>query len=278
MSKNLSLAGALALAAVVAACSDSSSPASPLGGDGGRPQLGTILASPGVVDTGQFELCKHGTSATFSYSVDGGGAQSVTLADGECSVLADNSIIGAGNHTVTVTEASDPAIVLDSIVPTTNTIFLPGGTRGAPITGTSTFTSPYNGDHGVLAEYYNSAAPPPPVGCTFTVGYWKNHTNVWPAPYSPGATFYTSGQTWIQVLKTPTNGNAYYILAYQFIAATLNGGAGASAPANVQQALADAAAYFANPAGSSLTRADLIAMATLLDNYNNGLLGVPHCP
>jgi hypothetical protein len=271
--KNLFFASALVLAAAVAACNDASTPTGSTPGVGNGPQF----AATGVADTGEYELCKHGTAATFSYTVNGGSAQSVTLADGECAVLVATEIVGPGSFDVVTTEVSDPAIVLDSIVITGVTIFNTTPVRGAPITGTATSSTTINGDRGRLVEYYNSVAPPPPDGCTATVGFWKTHLTVWPAPYTPGATFYTSGKTWIGVLKTAPLGNAYYILAHQFIAATLNGAAGASAPANVQQALADAAAYFADPAGSTLTRAQLIAMATLLDDYNNGLLGVPHC-
>ncbi|HEV8124302.1 MAG TPA: hypothetical protein VGP80_08675 [Gemmatimonadales bacterium] len=276
--KKLFAVSAFALAALVAACSDTSSPTGPMPvGENGRPQFATGGPTAGVVDTGEFEVCKHGTSATFTYSVSGGPVQSVTLADGGCAVLANTETLGAGTIAVTATESADPTVVLDSIVATINSIRDPVGVRGAPITGTDTYSGTFNGDRGTLVEFYNSPVPPPPPpSCTFTVGYWKNHTTVWPAPYSPGATFYTSGKTWLQVLNTPTQGNAYYILAYQFIAATLNGTG--SAPANVQQAMVDAGAYFANPAGSSLTRAQLIAMGTLLDNYNNGLLGTPHCP
>jgi hypothetical protein len=130
-------------------------------------------------------------------------------------------------------------------------------------------------------EYYNEPAPPPPPpsnGCTLTQGYWKNHTSAWPAPYSPSALFYDSGKTWLGILNTPAKGNAYYILGYQFIAATLNSANGASVPAGVQTALDDAGTYYTDPAGSSLSRSDLIALAGTLDDYNNGLSGVPHCP
>jgi hypothetical protein len=279
-SAKLFAAGAFALAISVTACSDTSSPAGP--SDTGRPQLLTVGGPvTGVVDTGEFEICKHGTPATFTYSVMGGQTQSVTLADGACAVLANTATLGPGTVTVTTTEGADPTVVLDSIVATLNTIRNPVGVRGAPITGTSTYTGTFNGDRGTLVEFYNHLLPPPPppppAGCTYTQGYWKNHAP-WPAPYSPNATFYVSGQTWVNVLKTPVKGNAYYILAYQFIAATLNGANGASAPANVQQTMTDAAAYFANPGASSLTKADLTSMGGLLDNYNNGLLGVPHCP
>lgn len=273
--RNLFTASALALVAVVAACSDNSTPStSPSSG------LGFAVGGPtaGVVDTGEFELCKHGTSATFNYSVDGGGTQSVSLADGGCAVLASNTVLGAGNHTVSVTEVADASIVLDSIVATTNTIFNPGGTRGAPITGTATFSSPYNGDHGVLVEYYNSPAPPPPPppSCTYTQGYWKNHTSAWPAPFSPSAPFYSSGNTWLGILNTPAKGSGYIILGYQFIAASLNGTSGA--PANVQQAMVTANAYFTDPVANPLSKTQLTTLSTLLDDYNNGRLGVPHCP
>lgn len=271
-------ASALALVAVVAACSDVSSPSESLQRANG---LQSAVGGPttGVVDTGEFELCKHGTTATFTYTVGSGGTQSVTLADGECAVLGTNATLGPGTFSVTTTEGNDPTVILDSIVATLNSIRDPAGTRGAPITGTSTYTGMFNGDRGTLVEFYNHLAPPPPPpppSCTYTQGYWKNHTNVWPAPYSPNATFYLSGQTWLQVLNTPVKGNAYYILAYQFIAATLNGTGGA--PSNVQQAVVTANAYFSNPSANPLSKAQLTALGGLLDDYNNGRLGTPHCP
>ncbi len=69
-------------------------------------------------------------------------------------------------------------------------------------------------------------------GCSLTLGYWKTHSEFGPAPYdntwamlSNGAStpFYLSGQTWYQVFWTPpSGGNAYYILAHQYMAARLN--------------------------------------------------------
>ena len=265
--KNLVPVGALALAALVAACSETSSP---VGDNLGQPMFATTAAP----DTGEFEICKYGTSASFTWTLNGGATQNVTLADGECAILGT----GKGQNTVVVSEDADATIVLDSFVVSTVTIFNPVPVRGAPVTGPNSFTGTFNGDRGTLVEWYNSPAPPPDEGCTFTLGYWKNHLAAWPAPFTPGATFYTSGKTWIQVLNTSPLGNAYFILAKQFIAATLNGASGASAPANVAQALVDADAYFQDPAGSSLTRAQLIAMATLLDDYNNGVTGPGHCP
>ena len=83
------------------------------------------------------------------------------------------------------------------------------------------------------------------------------------------------------VLKTPPKGNAYYILAHQYIAAVLNGASGAGAPANVQAAINGAAAYFGangpSPAPSGALRTQLINWSDLLDDYNNGLVGPGHC-
>lgn len=281
MTHSRQLTGALALALAagfIIACGDTK----PLttGPASAGPNL-VVGGTPGQPDTGEVELCKHGTTASFSYTVDGGSATVVNLDDGQCVILGDTPTLGTGNHSIVITEVADAAVILDSIVVSTNTVNNPTPVRGAPILGTSTYTAVFNGDRGVLVEYYNRAAPPPPPpgnGCTFTQGYWKNHTNVWPSPYSPSATFYTSGTTWLGVLNTPARGNAYYILGYQFIAATLNSANGASLPANVQSALNDAGAYFLNPAGSSLTKNQLTALASLLDSYNNGLQGVPHCP
>jgi hypothetical protein len=266
----------LALGIILSACGESTNPTTPAG-PGGSPLLVGAQSTVGVVDTGEFEVCKYGSAATIEYSIDGGPTNSVALADGGCAVLGTTPTLGTGNHTITTTEVADPTIVLDSMVATINTIFNPAGTRGAPITGTATFSGTFNGDRGVLIEYYNSVLPPPPDGCTFTQGYWKNHTDVWPAPYTPDATFYGSGKTWLGVFNTPPKGNAYYILAHQFMAATLNAASGASVPANVQTALDDAAAYFADPVGHPLTSAQLVALAAILDSYNNGLEGVPHC-
>ncbi|MCS7295277.1 MAG: hypothetical protein NZ761_07750 [Dehalococcoidia bacterium] len=118
-------------------------------------------------------------------------------------------------------------------------------------------------------------------GCTYTQGYWQRWTDRWPMGYSPDDPFYNSGQTWIQVLRTPTRGNAYYILAHQFIAATLNVANGATAPEEVQAALANAAAYFAtadpNDPYATTPRADLVAWAGTLDRFNNGYIGPGHC-
>jgi hypothetical protein len=116
----------------------------------------------------------------------------------------------------------------------------------------------------------------PSKGCTRTQGYWKTHPEAWPAGYSPYATFFSSGKTWLQVLETPPpRGDEYYILAYQYIAAVLNVANGATAPYNVQDAIDAATAYFN---GESASRDEVLAWADTLEDFNTGEIGPGHCP
>lgn len=124
-----------------------------------------------------------------------------------------------------------------------------------------------------------------PTGCVRTQGYWGNKPNVtWPGDWYRGMNFYSSGLTWQQIYDTPPRGNAYIILADQFMTAVLNRNAGASAPQGVQDAMAAARDWFASgttldtcSAGGSCGQQKL--WAAVLDTYNNGFYpgGPPHC-
>lgn len=136
-----------------------------------------------------------------------------------------------------------------------------------------------------------SCPPPPPVsntGCTLTQGYWGSHSSKGPAKYDAtwatleNAAFYQSGTTYYGVLQLPTKGNAYYILAHQFIAAKLNILKGAAAPAGFNMGAVETFFQTYTPAQiaamkSSTVRAQAVAWAATLDSYNNGLLNVSHC-
>jgi hypothetical protein len=132
------------------------------------------------------------------------------------------------------------------------------------------------------------------VGCTLTPGYWKTHSEKGPAPYddtwaelASGADtpFFTSGQSYHDVLWTAPKGNAYYILAHAWIAAELNQLNGASIPADVLASFDAATGLLASytPAqvaafkGNNAVRKQLIELAGTLDAYNNGLTGPGHC-
>ncbi len=127
---------------------------------------------------------------------------------------------------------------------------------------------------------------PKPTGCTRTQGYWKSKPGVdWPAPSSRGDMFFSSGLTAQQILETPPKGgDAYLILAHQYIAAVLNRASGASAPSSVQKVISDAKAWFSS--GVNLDSCSGAACDTqknwagILDTYNNGMYpGAPAtCP
>lgn len=125
-------------------------------------------------------------------------------------------------------------------------------------------------------------------GCTLTPGYWKTHSSYGPAPYDStwellgeDTIFFLSGQTYYQVLWTPSaGGNAYYILARAYIAAKLNILNGAD-PAAVSAAMAWAETFFNTYTPSSFlpkaVRSQALSIASLLDQYNNGYIGPGHC-
>ena len=99
----------------------------------------------------------------------------------------------------------------------------------------------------------------------------------------PAGNFYLSGQSWRSVLETaPQGGNAYYILAHQFIAASINAKS-ASTTTAVDAALAGAAAYFAKATpgnwsvNGTYSKSQLTDWADVLDAYNNGATGPGHC-
>jgi hypothetical protein len=128
-------------------------------------------------------------------------------------------------------------------------------------------------------------------GCTLTQGYWKTHSRFGPAPYDDtwaqvgeNTTFFYSGRSYYNVMWTSPAGNAYYILAHQYIAAKLNQLNGANFGA-AQAAFDAATALFNNPTNTPAYVGTLkgsarnvwTSLATTLENYNTGLIGPGHC-
>lgn len=120
----------------------------------------------------------------------------------------------------------------------------------------------------------------PPGGCTYTIGYWKNHPDDWP---TDELSLY-SGEEAMEILWTsPKGGNAYLILAHQYIGAELNVVNGTSIPDDVLEAWYDAQELLEKyiDEGSipkkSPERIQAIALAYMLDAYNNGFIGPGHC-
>jgi hypothetical protein len=121
-------------------------------------------------------------------------------------------------------------------------------------------------------------------GCTLTLGYWKNHADssqmrfddTWLEIGAAGAaSVFCGDKTYLEVLQTPPRGDAFYILAHQYIAAKLNGLAGADQDGMTAEAFDAAAVCLAPPYACS--RAEMLEYASTLDAYNNGLTGPGHC-
>lgn len=135
------------------------------------------------------------------------------------------------------------------------------------------------------------APPPGGDGCTATQGYWKTHSEHGPAPYDAtwaqlpdGAdtALFDSGKTWHEAFWTPPKGgNAYWILAHQYMAAHLNSLAGADT-SDVADTLVEAEALldaYDTDMGAikGSVRNTFTSLAGLLDDYNNGNIGPGHC-
>jgi len=126
-----------------------------------------------------------------------------------------------------------------------------------------------------------------------TQGYWKTHSINGPAPYDDAwggheNDYFASypSYTKYQILwNPPKNGNAWYLLAHQDIAAWLNTLNGASMPAEVATALSRAydylqtydPGYIGGLKGSNELRKDFIRLAGILEQYNSGQIGPGHC-
>jgi hypothetical protein len=131
------------------------------------------------------------------------------------------------------------------------------------------------------------------LGCTLTQGYWKTHNeSFWggaPAddnwlnvgPDAEQTEFDAKGFSWFDAFWTPVKGSAWYQLAHQWMAAELNVLNGATAPANVQTALADGWDWLlANEPGAKLkgnAASDAKGWASTLGSFNEGLIGPGHC-
>ena len=123
--------------------------------------------------------------------------------------------------------------------------------------------------------------PEPPANCTYTIGYWKTHAAAWPVDgLTLGSVTYTQTQL-LSILNKPAQGNGLLILAHQLIAAKLSLAAGAD-PTPVAPAIAAGDALIGSlvvpPVGGGyLDASSVTSVKDVLDVYNNGLLGVPHC-
>jgi hypothetical protein len=118
--------------------------------------------------------------------------------------------------------------------------------------------------------------------CTYTIGFWKNHEEVWPTEsLILGGVLYTKAQL-LAILAQPAGGNGLIFLAHQMIGTELNVLNGATLPLTQSTALANAHALINGlvipPVGSGyLSPGSASALTQTLDQYNNGITGPGHC-
>ena len=144
-----------------------------------------------------------------------------------------------------------------------------------------------------------STEPPPTEepgnDCVYGQGYWKNHSDTWPAESLVIADERYNQEELLALFSSPTHGDKSLILARQYVAALLNVANGASAAAMASEVLAASEQWMTVckdedgrlPYGISQKRRDdsetyscsksAKHLAGLLDLYNGGKLGTPPC-
>jgi hypothetical protein len=119
------------------------------------------------------------------------------------------------------------------------------------------------------------------TNCTYTIGYWKNHAELWPVTnLTLGTVNYTAAEL-LSILNEPVAGNGLVSLAHQLIGAKLNIANGAD-PTAAAAAIASADALIGGlvvpPVGAGYIHpSNTSALTQTLDDYNNGITGPGHC-
>ncbi len=118
--------------------------------------------------------------------------------------------------------------------------------------------------------------------CTRTIGYYKNHAGSYDSKVDLSAAL-VAGMTSVTglslqgVLEAPVRGDARLIAAKQLLAAAANGAPGETGFTGDLGVAFYSLVTFFEGGGTGLTRDQLTRYAGVLDGYNNGRAGVPHC-
>jgi hypothetical protein len=226
---------------------------------------------------------------TYSKSVASGADQTNTATAALAGQNYNSPAMPVSFATATVTKVDDCITVTDSVVGDLGTACAGVDTLPKTFTYEVTFVpfdSTQCGDHtfpntarfvtneigGTGSSSWSVLVTMPcPTGCTLTQGYWKTHSSYGPAPedptwtsgsFGPDTLFFSSGKTYYQVMWTsPKGGNAYYILAHQYIAALLNNEVGAARTPAVDAAITFATNFFSTHSPSdNLSKTDRAAV------------------
>lgn len=115
----------------------------------------------------------------------------------------------------------------------------------------------------------------PELTCPHSQGYWKNHNKYaknpsQKIPWPISEDTQLCGKSWLNILKTPVGGNAFYILGYQYIAARLNIANGGPTSADLLAKIAEADALLNQcPNNNNHWNSNKAKkLASYLENYN----------
>jgi hypothetical protein len=247
-----------------------------------------LIADPGgpYAQGERIVVCKQGGSGSYDFTVAGTDLDDASPINQQFSLLPgqcwDVGFFGGAGANVSITEEPrlDPghavvSITVDQLVGADQNIPGPTNTVSNVLArGLAPATAAY--------VVFTNSYTPPSNGCTHTIGWFQNAG----ASNVPGGQFDNSGKTYAQVLATDPDGNHYYIVARQYIAAFLNIQLGADGT-SIQATLAAVAAYFAeagpgdpldkNDGGVTYTKDQLSGWATILDEFNRGVRGPGKC-
>lgn len=266
------------------------------GGESGKPYENSVSLGKILIITEDFDSTDPddadlvGSSYTLDFSALGSvSVYSMYILDVETGELS---------ATVTFYNSAGEQIGSEYVLPKTGNNGAHNYLFGTGVEGVAEMFVNINGSGAIDNIVFSAEETPPPSegGCTYTQGYWKNHTkygaprrdDTWDkiGPQGEDTEFFLAEASYLEVMKTaPKKGNAYYILAPQYIAAKLNILNGASAPEEVQDAISGSEALFSEytPAeierlkGNDPLREQFLEYADLLDKYNNGVIGPGHC-
>jgi hypothetical protein len=265
---------------------------SPASGNYVVPIFAGGVGGPDHFDTANFSLTGCGTPPrlgrigdTVYCDANGNGTQDA----GEAGIAGVKVTLlckdGAGNVVATAEATTDangkylfidvPAGVCEVTVDTSSVT----GDCNVPVCATKVTVNLALGQVYLNADFCFKQPPQGPG--TGTPGYWKNHPSAWPvASIVIGGRTYSKADA-IKQMSTPEKGDKTRTVFRHLVSAKLNVLIG-NASACIDAAIAQADAWMAlhpvgsKVSGSSAAWAEISGTATLLDQYNNGLLCAPH--
>jgi molybdopterin-binding protein len=270
-----------------------------------RPAVFNLAGSSASV--GDLIVCKTGNTGSFTVVFDAAGATrsfdaaqvnatltpagtrtyTFNLAAGECKTLYSRPIVAG-----VVSDPNVRAVITEAAGPTLNTIVVNddgSGNEATSSVATRSASLQFNMFHDAMATF-NNAPPPPPTGCTFTKGWYRNNGSETIIASADGLNKSQQQQVFNATPGQPgnvtwTGGNNTLNLYQQLLAAINNlGGNLTAGPTSVDNAIAGAMA------GTTVTTlnggvqitlnagTDVSGLIDALSDFNEGLLtGWPHC-